>query len=124
VGRARAPDPCRTDGQPRPGATDHLGVSLSLQRIIEVVYVAGHEGSGAAVEQVVVERAGRGDIVLDFDADGLLLGLEIIGATALLRERHCLGSRADLTTRLGRAAGPRSPVRRHGSGRRGPALRP
>jgi hypothetical protein len=71
-----------------------------------------------------VERAARGGIVLDFDADGLLLGLEIIGATALLRERHCPGSRADLTTRLGRATGPRSLVHRHGSGRRGPALRP
>ncbi|MFC6371237.1 IS110 family transposase [Nonomuraea thailandensis] len=41
-----------------------------------------------------------------------------------LGERHCPGSRADLATRPGRATGPRSPVRRHGSGRRGPALRP
>jgi uncharacterized protein YuzE len=38
---------------------------------------------GAAVENVVVERAGKGDIVLDFDADGYLLGIEIIGATEL-----------------------------------------
>jgi uncharacterized protein YuzE len=42
-------------------------------------------GEGAAAENVVVERPGRGDIVLDFDADGRLLGVEIIGATALLR---------------------------------------
>ena len=40
---------------------------------------------GTAVENVVVERPGRGDIVLDFDADGRLLGVEVIGATALLR---------------------------------------
>jgi uncharacterized protein YuzE len=40
---------------------------------------------GSAVENVVVERPGRGDIVLDFDADGRLLGVEIIGATELLR---------------------------------------
>ncbi|AEV85465.1 hypothetical protein ACWT_4443 [Actinoplanes sp. SE50] len=40
---------------------------------------------GAAVENVVVERPGRGDIVLDFDADGRVLGLEVIGATELLR---------------------------------------
>jgi uncharacterized protein YuzE len=36
---------------------------------------------GTAVENVVVERPGRGDIVLDFDADGRLLGVEVIGAT-------------------------------------------
>ncbi|HWS35091.1 MAG TPA: DUF2283 domain-containing protein [Actinoplanes sp.] len=39
---------------------------------------------GAAVENVVVERPGRGDIVLDFDADGRLLGVEVIGADMLL----------------------------------------
>jgi uncharacterized protein YuzE len=41
---------------------------------------------GTAVENVVVERPGRGDIVLDFDADGRLLGVEVIGATQLLRK--------------------------------------
>jgi uncharacterized protein YuzE len=40
---------------------------------------------GAVVENVVVERPGRGDVVLDFDADGRLLGVEVIGATGLLR---------------------------------------
>jgi uncharacterized protein YuzE len=40
---------------------------------------------GSAVENLVIERSGRGDIVLDFDADGRLLGVEIIGATGLLR---------------------------------------
>jgi uncharacterized protein YuzE len=39
---------------------------------------------GTAVENLVVERPGRGDIVLDFDANGHLLGVEIIGATELL----------------------------------------
>jgi uncharacterized protein YuzE len=39
---------------------------------------------GAAVENVVVGREGKGDIVLDFDADGYLLGVEIIGAEALV----------------------------------------
>jgi uncharacterized protein YuzE len=39
---------------------------------------------GSAVENVVIERPGRGDIVLDFDADGHLLGVEVIGATELL----------------------------------------
>jgi uncharacterized protein YuzE len=36
------------------------------------------------VESVVIERSGRGDIVLDFDADGRLLGVEVIGAAELL----------------------------------------
>jgi uncharacterized protein YuzE len=39
---------------------------------------------GSAVENVVIERPGRGDIVLDFDADGHLLGIEVIGAMELL----------------------------------------
>jgi uncharacterized protein YuzE len=34
---------------------------------------------------LVIERPGGGDIVLDFDADGRLLGVEVIGATGLLR---------------------------------------
>lgn len=47
---------------------------------IEVTVVAG-----SAAENVVIERPGRGDIVLDFDGDGRLLGVEIIGARELLR---------------------------------------
>jgi uncharacterized protein YuzE len=39
---------------------------------------------GSAVENVVVERPGRGDIILAFDADGRLLGVEVIGAEELL----------------------------------------
>jgi uncharacterized protein YuzE len=39
---------------------------------------------GSAVENVVIERPGHGDIVLDFDADGRLLGVEVIGAAELL----------------------------------------
>ena len=41
--------------------------------------------AGSAAENVVIERPGQGDIVLDFDADGRLLGVEIIGARELLR---------------------------------------
>lgn len=40
--------------------------------------------SGAAVENVVVQRQGKGDIVLDFDANGYLLGVEVLGADELL----------------------------------------
>jgi uncharacterized protein YuzE len=48
------------------------------------VYIADEITSGAAVENLVVEREGKGDIVLDFDSNGRLLGVEIIGAEALL----------------------------------------
>jgi uncharacterized protein YuzE len=46
--------------------------------------VEDNVAEGSAVENVVIERPGRGDIVLDFDADGHLLGIEVIGATELL----------------------------------------
>lgn len=48
------------------------------------LYLVDGIASGAAVENVVVEREGRGDIVLDFDANGYLLGVEIIGVDELL----------------------------------------
>ncbi|GAB4060152.1 DUF2283 domain-containing protein [Catellatospora paridis] len=41
--------------------------------------------AGGVRENVVVERKGRGDIVLDFDEDGFLVGIEIIGAGGLIR---------------------------------------
>jgi uncharacterized protein YuzE len=66
-----------------------------LQRLMLVTYdseanaayfdIAEDVAEGTAVENVVIERPGRGDIVLDFDADGHLLGVEVIGATELLR---------------------------------------
>jgi uncharacterized protein YuzE len=46
--------------------------------------VAPSIADGEAVEQVVVEREGRGEIVLDFDSAGRLLGVEIVEALALL----------------------------------------
>ena len=50
------------------------------------------EEGGAAVEQVVVGREGRGDIVLDFNAAGRLLGVEVVGASALLRPDTLAGA--------------------------------
>jgi|tagenome__1003787_1003787.scaffolds.fasta_scaffold20920868_2 uncharacterized protein YuzE len=50
------------------------------------VYLQNDIAKGAAVENVVVERVGKGDLVLDFDADGYLLGIEIIGAMGLLHK--------------------------------------
>jgi uncharacterized protein YuzE len=48
------------------------------------VFLEHNIATGAAVENVVVGREGKGDLVLDFDADGYLLGVEIIGATELV----------------------------------------
>ena len=39
--------------------------------------------AGDQVEQVVVGRPGLGDVVLDFDADGVLIGIEVLGAGLL-----------------------------------------
>ena len=52
----------------------------------DAAYLANGDevADGSAVENVV-ERPGRGDIVLDFDADGRLLGVEVIGATGPFR---------------------------------------
>ncbi|MFI5959261.1 DUF2283 domain-containing protein [Cryptosporangium sp. NPDC051539] len=49
------------------------------------VEIADDVQDGEAVEQVVIDRPGHGDVVLDFDAAGHLLGVEIIGASRLLR---------------------------------------
>ena len=38
---------------------------------------------GEAIENLVIERPGLGTIVLDFNAAGTFLGVEIIGAEAL-----------------------------------------
>jgi len=53
---------------------------------VDAAYLAIEDdiADGSAVENLVIERPGRGDIVLDFDADGRLLGIEVIGATDLL----------------------------------------
>ncbi|TFC96734.1 MULTISPECIES: DUF2283 domain-containing protein [Cryobacterium] len=41
--------------------------------------------AGEAVRQDVHEIDGRGEVILDFDKDGKLPGVEILGATSLLR---------------------------------------
>jgi uncharacterized protein YuzE len=52
----------------------------------DAVYFSIQDGieEGSAVENVVVGRPGQGDIILDFDAAGRLLGVEVIGARNLL----------------------------------------
>jgi uncharacterized protein YuzE len=59
---------------------------LTYDSDANAAYLAIEQGivNGSAVENVVVGRPGRGDIVLDFDTEGRLLGAEIIGARELL----------------------------------------
>ena len=45
--------------------------------------IATSIGAGEAVENLIIERP-QGTLVLDFDGDGRLLGVEVLGAKALL----------------------------------------
>ena len=53
--------------------------------------VAPTIGEGESVENVLIERA-QGTIVLDFDAEGRLLGVEVLGAAALLTTETIAGA--------------------------------
>lgn len=59
---------------------------MSYDSEANAAYLAIEEDmpNGSATENVVVERVGRGDIVLDFGSDGRLIGVEVIGARELL----------------------------------------
>ena len=48
------------------------------------IYLAEHIRKGAAVRQEVVGIDGFGEVVLDFDSSNRLLGVEVVGAAALL----------------------------------------
>jgi len=49
------------------------------------VYLVAHIADGAAVRQVVVDGIGAdADVILDVDAAGRLLGIEVIGARGAL----------------------------------------
>ena len=58
--------------------------------------------AGEAVEQVIVGREGKGDVILDFSASGELLGIEVIGARGLLA-KTVLDEAEQLWQRAGRA---------------------
>lgn len=62
------------------------GMRMTVDREVDAWYlqIVNVIAAGQAVEQVVVGRAGRGEIVLDFDPDGFLLGVEVLGASRLL----------------------------------------
>jgi uncharacterized protein YuzE len=62
-------------------------VQVTFDPSVDAAYVeiVDHK-DGEAVEQVnVTPPHGEGDVVLDFDKDGRLLGIEVIGARRTLR---------------------------------------
>ncbi|RCG31025.1 DUF2283 domain-containing protein [Sphaerisporangium album] len=63
-----------------------MRIEYDRENDVAYVYLAGHIGPGEAASQVPVEGEGlRGDVILDLDADGFLLGVEVIGASRVLR---------------------------------------
>jgi hypothetical protein len=61
------------------GAVVECFMHMTYDREANAAYFAieQHILGGSAYENVVIERPGRGDIVLDFGADGRLLGVEV-----------------------------------------------
>ena len=55
---------------------------------VDVAYfqIAPDVRAGDAMRQQVIEVEDRGEFILDFDAEGSLLGIEILGASQLLRQ--------------------------------------
>jgi len=66
---------------------------ITVDHVADAAYfpVAPTMGEGESVENVLIERA-QGTIVLGFDAEGRLLGVEVLGATALLTPQTIAGA--------------------------------
>ncbi|MEV0546659.1 DUF2283 domain-containing protein [Nocardia salmonicida] len=58
-------------------------MTYDAQANAAMIYLEGRIGAGEAVRQQTVTVQGA-DIVLDFSSDDLLLGIEIIGARAII----------------------------------------
>ncbi|MET8139165.1 DUF2283 domain-containing protein [Sphaerisporangium sp. NPDC005288] len=63
-----------------------MRIEYEQENDVAYVYLVDHIDEGEASVQVPVEDEDlRGDVILDFDAQGFLLGIEIIGASRVLR---------------------------------------
>ncbi|MGI5288627.1 DUF2283 domain-containing protein [Nonomuraea polychroma] len=63
---------------------------------VAYIYLVDEIGEGEAESQFLVEREGMpGELVLDFDAGGRLLGVEVLGASAILRPEVLALARED-----------------------------
>ncbi|MFG1704219.1 DUF2283 domain-containing protein [Nonomuraea sp. M3C6] len=63
-----------------------MRIEHDAENDVAYIYLVDEIGQDEAESQFLVEREGMpGEIVLDFDADGRLLGVEVLGASAILR---------------------------------------
>ncbi|WP_165975115.1 DUF2283 domain-containing protein [Nonomuraea deserti] len=63
-----------------------MRIEYDKEADIAYVYVADLIREGEAATQVLVEADElRGDVVLDLDENGFLIGIEILGASRVLR---------------------------------------
>ena len=63
-----------------------MHITYDRENDIAYVSLVAHIAEGAAVRQVVVDGIGAdADVILDVDAAGRLLGIEVIGARSALR---------------------------------------
>lgn len=56
---------------------------FTVDHSADAVYLPIAIGSGESAENMIIKRP-QGTLVLDFDADGRLLGVEVLGARARL----------------------------------------
>ncbi|GAA2818262.1 DUF2283 domain-containing protein [Kitasatospora sp. CM 4170] len=64
-----------------------MRISCDPEADAAMIYLVDLIKPGEAVEQVVVDDVpGPGELVLDFDASGRILAIEVIGASRLLPE--------------------------------------
>ena len=65
-----------------PWSDSHMRITYDARA--DAAYVAfQHIEAGEAVENLVIGRPGKGEVILDFNEAGILLGIEIIGALDL-----------------------------------------
>ncbi|MFI6927775.1 DUF2283 domain-containing protein [Nonomuraea spiralis] len=63
----------------------HIRIKHDKEADAAYIDLAPSPKAGEAVEQAIVGRPPKGEIILDFDENGFLLGVEIIEAKDLLR---------------------------------------
>ncbi|WP_436498105.1 DUF2283 domain-containing protein [Actinokineospora sp. HUAS TT18] len=63
-----------------------LGATYDVEADAYYLCLVPEIAAGAAVCQVPVDGIERGEVILDLDANGGLLGVEVLGASALLSQ--------------------------------------
>lgn len=81
------PDATGSPTAPDVGGTVPL-MTIAFDPAVDAAYIpiGDGPGPGEAVRQIAdISGPAGGEIILDFDAEGRLLGIELLGATLLLR---------------------------------------